>query len=500
MISGAACCTEALPTCSSSCIGSAVECRALGIDKLGAVLAQMADCASLPCALVERITRLARGRTIAGTNRYARVCRQWRDAGSISDEADPQRLYIEKREYDRDQARLVTWLSTHGDHVDVLIVEADMEEASYKQHQHQQLNWFLGPAAALCNLTRLEVAQRDSLVLLAPVLGQLPQLRHLAANIRLAPSLGNSQGSPHSAPATSPPQPFSGAPSTFLDPHGKVLGHLPDLQQLCPKLARLQLNLQPRVSPTRGNPIETLAVDKQLHQLLPACLQQLTLAQSETRWCTLVLPLSCLSHLSTLQALELRDLLVAQDEPGELLRLQSLQQLTLCSSSTIVVEDTFNEEDTDLKPIQDGLQQLAPLVTDCEVSTMRDVVIVEDAGHLTRLVLTQGLQFYSLNARAALTGLRELDLGECGSRLAAAVEQAAGMPALRSLSLKGEINDPAAFSSSLARCTQLTALGLLAPAPQLSMVMTGSTATTAWTTQMKTAASRRSPGPMRCSS
>jgi hypothetical protein len=424
----------------------------------------MAD--SLPCALVERITRLARGRTIAGTNRYAQVSRQWRDAGHISDETEPQRLYLDSREYDRDIKHISAWLSTHGKHVDVLIIDADMEEStwSFTQH-HTQLNWFVGgPAAALQRLTRLDVMQRDSLALLAPVLGQLPQLQHLAANIRVAPSHSSSTGGPSTVQLYS---------STFVDPHGEVLAELPDLPQLCPKLVHLHLNLQLWVNKGWEQPsIQGVAVDQRLHQVLPAYLQQLDLVNTKaTEWralnCSMVVSLSSLSHLSALQRLVLSGVDVAQDQAAGLLVLGSLQQLRLCSASSI-------QDDSDDPDIPDDtvevdkavLLQLAPLATDYEVPSMTDVSALKDAGRLTRLVLTEGLQFSPAQSLAALTGLQALELGECGSRLAAVVEQAAGMATLRSLSVKGSLEEAAAFSSSLARCTQLTALALLVPAPK----------------------------------
>lgn len=78
----------------------------------------------LPQAAVVRITQLARHRVIAGTNKYARVCRQWRDA-SISEDLEPLQLFMDLRHTAGLSNRVSSWMVVHGQQVEVLVVEAD---------------------------------------------------------------------------------------------------------------------------------------------------------------------------------------------------------------------------------------------------------------------------------------------------------------------------------------------------------------------------------------
>jgi hypothetical protein len=391
----------------------------------------MAPSKDLPSAVVEHITALARGRCIPGSNRYAGVCRQWHEAGESSDEAQPLlQLYLDQRwVFPQDISQLSSWMSMHGYQVGTLVIEASLARA-------KQLKWFPGTATALCNLTRLEVAQRDSLALLAPVLGHLPQLQHLAAHVGLTvrPWIPSGKGLSFKVLAS---YTFSVGTSCWEE--------VPDMQELCPQLQQLQLTLEPDR--------DDIGVDgDQLLQLLPLGLQQLTLINKGCeRARSIWLQSINLEDHTALQRVALHDVAEGSstDYTMYLLGLQQRTQLQLRLSVST------NDQSALLEP--------APQLTDYQVPSITDMQQLQNALQLTRLVFTRGLAGASVDALAVLTGLRELDLGLCGSNLAAAVEQAAGMPALCSLSVRGDVDDLAASSSSLARCTQLTALGLLFP-------------------------------------
>jgi hypothetical protein len=206
-----------------------------------------------------------------------------------------------------------------------------------------------------------------------------------------------------------------------------------------------------------------LRVDERLAQMLPCGLQQLTLVhkqpvdvgdedvlQADSVW----LHPSSVQGLTALQTLALYDVRVLDSSVGCLLQnLEALQQLRVCTTHT--AQDKQGDEGT--------LLQLAPLLTDLQVHNMADVLPVNHAP-LTRLVWSKELLSAEAPALGSLTGLRELDLGDWDGdfpHVAAVVEQAAGMPALHSLCVRGFTGEPAAVSSSLDMCTQLTSLALL---------------------------------------
>jgi hypothetical protein len=138
----------------------------------------MGRISDLPPGVVQRIADLARRRRIPGTNKYARVSWQWRTASS-SEGAEQLQLLVDLHYMsDEEVARARSWMETHGGAVQVLVVSAEGMAPP-------QQTWFTTAAAAasLGNLRRLEVDQSDSLFMLAPVLGQLPQLQHLAAAV-----------------------------------------------------------------------------------------------------------------------------------------------------------------------------------------------------------------------------------------------------------------------------------------------------------------------------
>jgi hypothetical protein len=425
----------------------------------------MAPSKDLPGPIVELITALARGRCIPGANRFARVCRQWREAGESSDELQPLlQLYIDKRWLDdADVARLSSWMSTHGHHVGALVYEADPD-------QRLPLDWFLGSAAALCNLVRLEVAQQDSLALLALVLDQLPQLQYLAAHVGLTKQRVGYGGKSfcHLGP------PYTGPSAGSFLTGNKYWGNPAELGRLCPQLVHLHLTLDPDRC--------DVSVDFQLGYMLPKGLQQLTLVNAGAGQAGKDPVYAChvwlsprylqLGHHPALQQLVLHDVRLPEDELEYMLTGGSTTEE--CSEWEELGEGE-EPEVYERPPLQLGVRlsdtlagdkatllQLAPLLTDLQVPSMADVQPLTHQALLTRLVLSGGPAGGTAHTLAALTGLRELDLGQCnGSDLAAAVEQVAGMPALRSLFVKGSTQDPAALSSSLGQCTQLTRLGLL---------------------------------------
>jgi hypothetical protein len=410
----------------------------------------MAPSRDLPLPVIQHITALARGRCIPGANRYARVARQWRDAGTSSDDAESLlQLYVDQRwMFPQHISQLSRWMSMHGQHVGTLVIGASPASA--------KLLSLRSAAAALSNLTRLEVAQRDSLALLDHVMHQLPQLRHLAAHVGLMQRRYQS----------------GMLKGTLVKDSGMFCIRnrpwkvLPELDGLCPQLEHLQLTLEA----IEGS---SIYVDDDLDRMLPRGLQQLTLINTGRSYGEDARPMWLrptalqLGRFSALQQLALHDIRVTADGVEYLLKGGDMDMEGADQGEKLEVSKRpLLQLQLYLSYYRTGdestLLQLAPLLTDLQVLRMADVQSLSDLAPLTRLVLYVGPGGRAADALAALTGLRELDLGQCnGSDLAAAVEQAAGMPALRSLSVKGSTQDPAALSSSLGQCTQLTRLGLL---------------------------------------
>lgn len=119
------------------------------------------------------------------------MCKQWRDAGNLE---EPLQLYVDLRHMsDAEVSSFSAWMSLHGHQVGALVIGANPSTAV------PGYGWLVESAAALRRLTRLEVSHKDSLALLAPVLGQLTQLQCLAVDIELMltrePSDGPGDGS-----------------------------------------------------------------------------------------------------------------------------------------------------------------------------------------------------------------------------------------------------------------------------------------------------------------
>jgi hypothetical protein len=390
----------------------------------------MAPWSELPQIAVENIVRIARGRTIAGTNRFAQISQQWRDA---SEEAEPLQLFLDLPQMSEEElATATSWLSTHGQHVEVLAVQG--------HERYDCLGCWFSAVPALHHLRRLEVSQPDALKQLAPALKQMPHLQHLAVTLHMEhqtyPGLmAEVYGGPSPSPA---------AYGMFLVSAEHPTGWLPDMQELCPQLTSLVLNLE-SWWPGRW-------IDPDVWQLFSSGLQQLTVADGPSKYNGHGLCADSLVHLSALQQLTLDGVALDKAE-GLAQELGALQQLHVYNARNTVLQDDAY------------LVHLAPSLVDYELYVGdQDVSVLTSFVHLTRLVLCGELPEGTVDALAALTGLRELGLQyEGGKHLADVVQLAAGMASLRSLHLVGYGGSKATAElvSCVAGCTQLTRLVLL---------------------------------------
>jgi hypothetical protein len=385
----------------------------------------------LPDAVVQRIAKLARSRCILGTNKYARVSRQWRDASS-SEEPEQLQLFMDLRFMsDEEDAMASRWLDMHGQGVDVLVMAAGGIGAP-PTSCYPTLS---AAAGALGNLRRLEVHQQHSLSLLAPVLGQLLQLQHLAVEVSMA--------------CKPPDQGFmkwgEKVDGVLQDHYGHRWEQVPDLQQLCSRLTHLHLRLD-----WEEGDLET---DPRLPRLLPATLQHLTLStQQPQEWEVWLRPIA-LTHLAALQQLRLDGVVVSAEASLALAEhLQALQQLWVHTP-----EYCLRFDDQDLL-LQLGAKLQGYTMEALEQGPANQLV------QLTQLVLlSDGTGFHNTaQALGALTRLQELSLLDINNAFGTleVVEQAAAMSQLRSLQLMGSMCDPVDLGVSLAQCTQLTRLEL----------------------------------------
>jgi hypothetical protein len=399
----------------------------------------------MPLGVVQRIAHLARGRRIPGTNKYARVCRQWRDA-SNSDEAEQLQLLVDLHIMSAEEvARACSWMSMHGRSVQTLLVSA---EGMAPPPQ----TWFTtaAAAAALGNLRRLEVHQGHSLLMLVPVLGQLPHLQHLGAAVAVV-------ADPHKSWQVAPGKEM--VEGVLMDRHFHPWQPLPDMQRLCPQLTHLHLRLDVEVESYAydgmGDYDGDVTVDKRLAQLLPATLQHLTLCEGMDCGHMVVLHPTSLTHLKALQQLTLR--CVEMDAAGcqaAAQRLTALQELRVRGCRWGVTA-------------HDPMLLLAPKLVEYTPCRSLTAAAFPQLVHLTKLVWdSAGSMFQgAAEALAACTALQELRLeayymGGPGSEVAAVVRRAAGMPQLRSLQLDGSVDSIEDMAASLAQYTQLTSLSL----------------------------------------
>jgi hypothetical protein len=383
----------------------------------------MVSITDLPQIAVQQIVRRARGRSIAGTNKYARVCRQWRAA---EDEAEPLQLFMNLAHLsEEDLARVTSWLSMHGQSVDVLV--APVVESPCVDN----LGWLVGSAPALRNLQRLEVPGHDLLEQLVPVLKQLPQLQHLEASVQVKQHLA---GSTRAAKAKQAPR-----------------QQVPNLRKLCPDLISLRLMVNPAGA--------AINLDDRVAHLFSPGLQQLALtSRSKFR---VSLCASGVGHLSALQQLTLDGVVVDKQGACKLAQeLGAVQQLRVyylqcgeagpgCLAAGVPVH---------LFP---NLTEYEMWSSDWERAAWYNEDVLASCGHLTRLVLGAHVPEGTADALAALTGLRELGVYSFfPGRNEVVVQHAAGMAQLRSLQLEGH-SVSQVMGANLAQCTQLTSLVLL---------------------------------------
>jgi hypothetical protein len=352
----------------------------------------------LPEIAVLQILRRARGRSIAGTNKYARVCRQWRDA---EDGVEPLQLFVDHIHMsEADLSRAASWLSMHGQCVDVLVARMGYALVD-------PLCSLVNAAPALRNLKHLEVVTgRTLLQQLVPVLRQLPQLQHLAAGIYMSQHPG-----PNHAWVT--------GTASQLDPGQQV----PHMRELCPQLTSLTL----AVHPVGGD----IKINNGFLHLFSPRLQQSYLINCSTTM-NVSLCASGVGHLSALEQLTLNGVDVNEQGACKLAReLRALQQLRMYYQK-------YDDAGT--------WAHLAPKLTEYDVwlcnggwvPALFSADVLSSCVHLTRLVLDGQLPRGTADALAALTGLRELGLipGR-GDTTVEVVQQVAGMAQLRSLQLKG---------------------------------------------------------------
>jgi hypothetical protein len=387
----------------------------------------MASFAELPPNAVRRISQLARGRLIEGCNKYARVCKQWRDADfASSSEEEPLQLFMDLQHMsDAEVSTFSTWMSLHGHQVGALVIEANHAPV---QHYGQ----LLASAAALRSITRLEVSHNDSLALLAPVLGQLPQLQCLAAGVNLMQTEvvvnvglnGQLDGE-----------------LCMLSVAEEHWQELPNMQQLCPGLQDLRLTIY--VCNSQGF---DHSIDPRLPELLPCQLQKLALLNglcldhTEEPGPGVWLHPSSLVHLDALQQLTLHNIQLADGDLGQhLLGLQELRGHWPGMSCYVLMEPLFQNL-VELGCWDDDLVRAMPKLK-----------------RLTRLVLTD-TEYGEVDELAGLPCLQELCV-VCGWR---SLGVYATLANLRSLQLHGRIH--VAPSLNLAQClaqyTQLSSLQL----------------------------------------
>jgi hypothetical protein len=266
----------------------------------------------LPAAAVRLITRAARTRRISGTNRFARICRTWRDAGLNNEDQEQLQLLLPLEGLPADSLTSTSeWLSQHGVCVTSLHITYEPETAPL----FQQLPLSSAP---LVGLARLEVDGPDSLVALAPALPQLVALTHLRAYIGVA------------LPESSLPGSMQGVFSA----QGEPLEDVPSLQQLCPGLKSLKLALN-------NHKRRLQHVVAPVEELLPDGLEQLHIHRCSTSF-DITLPCAALTSLTSLRCLTLDRVNIL--DPDLLLTMPGLEELQLLLLTGRVQEHSFPDD------------------------------------------------------------------------------------------------------------------------------------------------------------
>jgi hypothetical protein len=399
----------------------------------------MTSIRDLPLPAVKRILQLARGRVISGTNGHLCVCRQWRDAGG-SEDLEPLQLLLEWPHLSESElSKAIDWMSVHGHQLGTLVVVS-------QGCTLQQLQSLFLPAASFTNLRRLEVDHQHSLDLLAPVLGQLPQLQHLAMALSMAPDFTHEEGIP-------PPGHLVDA--GFINSDGQHWdAEVPDLEELCPHLTSLHLTF------VADTVMYFMEVEVRLILLLPDHLERLVLSHGSEEGAAstdfyMVVLSNTFSHLTALRELDLIRVGVGMMHPGTLAQdLPALQQLRVQEPHRAFVS------------VHDPLLH-GPPVTSYKTSYMNAPWLglgkVAALVHLTELTLSWAYEMPESMAGtiATLTGLQSLRLHTHAiPNTVACIQQAAAMPKLRHLDLYLTAHTNTALSAALAACTQLTSLSL----------------------------------------
>jgi hypothetical protein len=197
-----------------------------------------------------------------------------------------------------------------------------------------------------------------------------------------------------------------------------------------------------------------ITVDKRLPQLLPVTLQHLTLSKgldlgwTRLGWKVLLRPNS-LTHLAALQQLTLNG--VELDSKG----CQAVAEHLMALQQVRVRGSRYGPQD-------DPMLLLAPKLVEYSSRGSWAAAAAPQLVHLTRLVWRGGAYEGAAEALAALTGLQQLMLEGDMRGVADVLQQAAGLPQLRSLQLESNnivsIRSHEDVSASLSRCTQLTSL------------------------------------------
>jgi hypothetical protein len=368
----------------------------------------------LPAPAVRLITRYARTRRIPGTNRFARICRSWRDAALDSDSQEQLQLLLALEGLPADTlATTSSWLAQHGGCVTSLHVTYDPETAPL----FQQLPLSSAP---LVNLARLEVDGPDSLVALAPALPQLVALTHLRASIGLIATDSSTQD----------------GPDCVFSVRGQPLEAPPCLQQLCPGLKSLHLGIR------SGTCFDHAPVA----QLLPDGLEQLRIDAA----CGVIVHSAALTPFTSLRRLTLYGGYLA--DPDLLLVMPGLEEVDLRQaniwSGPSVFPATWLERG--LCPVPQHLTKLTGL----------------------RIVSEPG-QAYPPSLQTALCGLRKLQLYLVWSGPTVCVQQLSSLTRLQHLWLELEaeaVFDAEPALSALSGIRQLTCLclsiGQLLPPPR----------------------------------
>jgi hypothetical protein len=205
----------------------------------------------LPEAAVLEIINLARGsRRLPGTNRFAEVCRGWRDVDSTSTDSELQ-LHVEQmRRGPSDFKKTKKWFILYGQNVSSLGLASKLH-----------LTWFLLASSNMCsNLRQLTLCGINSLTDLLATNVQLPLLQHLTA------FLDQFEAWP------------KGSDQLLLAHSSEGCRGVYPLQQACPGLVELQLTFD--VDGDADDPRTFNSLEELLPRLLPPTLQQLGLRWS----------------------------------------------------------------------------------------------------------------------------------------------------------------------------------------------------------------------------